>query len=266
LSVLTRRSKWWISVAVLLLLGAVIGFQNELISSAANYLLIRVRGGYTVGERVREYGDAVAMRLKPGFDAAALSYPPGQVAYLAFKDTATLEVYARAVAADEWRRVATYPILQMSGGPGPKIRRGDRQVPEGIYRAEFLNANSRFHLSIRLNFPNAFDVAQAKADLRTDVGSDIMIHGTSASIGCLAMGNQTAEDLFVLAALVGKEHVEIVIAPSDFRRQPIAIPVGAPVWLPTLYDQIQRELARFPNERRPRAEACQFCGAVHSGL
>jgi murein L,D-transpeptidase YafK len=136
----------------------------------------------------------------------------------------------------------------MSGGPGPKLRPGDRQVPEGVYRAEFLNANSRYHLSIRLDFPNAFDRARATADGRTQLGSDIMIHGTSASIGCLAMGNPAAEDLFVLAALAGKRNLEIVIAPTDFRRQPIRIPDKAPTWLPLLYNQIEQELERFPAE------------------
>ncbi|HET9864834.1 MAG TPA: hypothetical protein VFP37_15430, partial [Steroidobacteraceae bacterium] len=111
-----------------------------------------------------------------------------------------------------------------------------------------LNANSRFHLSIRLNFPNSFDLARAHEDGRTQIGSDIMIHGTSASIGCLAMGNEAAEDLFVLAALAGKEHVEIVIAPTDFRSSAIQVPNGVPGWLSILYGQIKTELEKFPAE------------------
>jgi hypothetical protein len=236
---------WVAIIAFVLVLGAV-GLETEVGSSAVSYLLTRIRGGYTVDERLVMYGGPVATRLVPAFEAAGVPYPPAEVAYLGFKDAARLEVYARSRPSDEWRLVRTYPILGMSGGLGPKLRRGDKQVPEGIYRAEFLNANSRFHLSIRLNFPNAFDLAQAKADSRTELGSDIMIHGTSASIGCLAMGNQAAEDLFVLAALTGKEHVNIVISPTDFRRQPIRTPDGAPHWLPLLYNQIKQELGRFP--------------------
>jgi len=244
----TRRSKIWVSILGITLLVATVGLQTDLGSATANYLLIKLRGGYSVDERLQMYGAPVALRLKPDFDAATVAYPPAEIAYLAFKDTKRLEVYARTRPADPWRRIRAYPILGMSGGPGPKLRQGDRQVPEGVYRAEFLNANSRYHLSIRLNFPNAFDLAQARADERTQLGSDIMIHGTSASIGCLAMGNQAAEDLFVLAALTGKENLTVVIAPSDFRRQPIKAPDGGPGWLPLLYNRIKLELGRFPTQ------------------
>ena len=42
-----------------------------------------------------------------------------------------------------------------------------------------------------------------------------MIHGGAASIGCLAIGDEAVEELFVLAALTGLDHIELVIAPSD---------------------------------------------------
>jgi len=242
----TRRTKLWLVVLAFLLIAAAAGLRTDLGTSTANYLFARIRGGYTVGERVRMYGEPVAIRLRPAFEAVSVPYPPHELAYLAFKDTRRLEVYARADPSETWRQVRVYPILGMSGGLGPKLRQGDKQVPEGIYRAEFLNPNSRFHLSIRLNFPNAFDKARAMADGRAQLGSDIMIHGTSASIGCLAMGNQAAEDLFILAAITGKERVEIVIAPTDFRTQPTRIPNEAPRWLPPLYDLIKLELGRFP--------------------
>ena len=69
-----------------------------------------------------------------------------------------------------------YPILAASGVLGPKLREGDKQVPEGIYGAEALNPNSKFHLSIRLNYPNTFDRRMAQSDGRTQLGGDIMIH------------------------------------------------------------------------------------------
>lgn len=239
-------------IALLLLLllvgAAALLLRTEQGYAAASYAWLKLRGGYSVEERVRLHAAAVESRLRAKFEAVAVPYPPAQLAYVAFKDAAQLEVYARASPSAEWRRVHTYPILGMSGDLGPKLRQGDMQVPEGVYRAEFLNANSRFHLSVRLNYPNEFDLAQAQADGRTQLGSDIMIHGTAASIGCLAMGNQAAEDLFILAALVGKEQVEIVVAPTDFRRQPVRTPDGAPAWLPVLYREIKAALGRFPSE------------------
>ncbi|MBN8452678.1 L,D-transpeptidase family protein [Accumulibacter sp.] len=245
----TRRITLTTFVLLLLLAAsAAIVLRTEQGYAAASYAWLKLRGGYSVDERIRMHSGAVERRLKAKFAAVAVPYPPAQLAYIAFKDTAELQVYARASPSAEWRRVHTYPILGMSGDLGPKLRQGDMQVPEGIYRAEFLNANSRFHLSIRLNYPNEFDRAQARAEGRTELGSDIMIHGTAASIGCLAMGNQAAEDLFILAALSGKEQVEIVVAPTDFRRQPVRTPDGTPAWLSALYGNIKAALSRFPSE------------------
>ncbi len=211
----------------------------------ASYAWLRLRGGYSIDERIRMHAGDVEGRLRPRFDAAGVSYPPAQLAYIAFKDKAQLEVYARTGGLEEWRHVLTYPILGMSGTTGPKLREGDMQVPEGIYRAELLNPNSRFHLSIRLNYPNDFDLAQAQFDGRTRLGSDIMIHGTASSIGCLAMGNRAAEDLFILAALAGKENVEILIAPTDFRHQLAYTGDGQSRWISALYLNLQTSLNRF---------------------
>ena len=53
-----------------------------------------------------------------------------------------------------------------------------------------------------------------------------MIHGNAVSIGCLAMGNSGAEDLFVLAADTGLKNITVVLSPFDFRRkhQAVALP------------------------------------------
>jgi hypothetical protein len=231
-----------------LAVAAALVLSTERGYAAASYVWAKLRGGYTVAERVQKHASAVEARLKPRFERASVPYPPTRLAYVAFKDTAQLQVYARTDTSSDWQLVHTYPILGMSGATGPKLRRGDLQVPEGVYRAEFLNANSRFHLSIRLDYPNEFDRGQAATDGRTDLGSDIMIHGTDSSIGCLAMGNQAAEDLFILAALAGKERVEIIVAPTDLRRAEPKVPDGAPSWLHQLYAQIKAALSRFPGE------------------
>ena len=56
---------------------------------------------------------------------------------------------------------APSPVLGASGGLGPKLREGDRQVPEGVYSIVYLNPNSVAHLSLALGYPNAFDRAHA---------------------------------------------------------------------------------------------------------
>ena len=209
------------------------------------YAYVKLRGGYTVDERLQQYGEAVADRLKDHFINADVSYPPNEVAYVAFKDTGQLEVYARSSNIEHWRFIKTYPILKASGGLGPKLREGDRQVPEGIYRSEFLNPNSRYHLSIRVNYPNEFDREMARLDDRNQLGGDIMIHGSSVSIGCLAMGNLAAEDLFVLAASTEASTATIVISPTDFRINPGLEASDSPVWLSKLYADLRVELGQF---------------------
>jgi len=205
----------------------------------------KLLGPYTVEERVAQYRERVARRLAPAFESAGVPYPPSDVAYLAFKDKRVLEVYARAPASQEWRYIKTYQVQGASGVLGPKLVEGDYQVPEGVYKAEFLNPNSRFHLSIRLNYPNEFDREMAKLDGRTRLGGDIMIHGSSSSVGCLAMGDEAAEDLFVLAALVTKERTRIVVSPTDFRASDSEATGQHPAWVSLLYNEIRSELAQF---------------------
>jgi hypothetical protein len=205
----------------------------------------------TISTRLAQYGPAARKRWQPYFGKAALTYPPAELALVGIKDKDTLEVYARA-AGQPWRPVRTYPILAASGGPGPKLREGDSQVPEGIYGIESLNPNSRFHLALRVNYPNAFDREQAAKDKRTNLGGDIMIHGNSVSIGCLAMGDEAAEDLFVLAADTGIQKITVLLAPVDFR-QGKTVPANAklPAWAPGLYQTIRERLKDFPQPKSP---------------
>lgn len=91
-------------------------------------------------------------------------------------------------------------MLAASGGPGPKLREGDLQVPEGVYRLTAFNPNSSYHLSLRVDYPNAEDRAAedravARSDRRTSLGGDIFIHGKAVSIGCLAIGDPGIEEL-----------------------------------------------------------------------
>jgi hypothetical protein len=201
-----------------------------------------------IDARVKEHGGAVRSRLEPDFRRAGVAYPPAALALLAFKQERVLEVHG-ANHDGPFRFIRSYPILGASGMPGPKLREGDLQVPEGLYRVEDLNPDSLFHLSLRVNYPNAYDREKAAAEPREDLGGDIMIHGSTCSVGCLAMGDEAAEDLFVLAALTGIENVTLVFSPVDFRvRHPADIPQSRP-WIPELYESIRRSLDLYPDTR-----------------
>lgn len=201
-------------------------------------------GQFTTGDRIAAFGDTARARIHPAFDAAGVDYPPGEVTLVSFKAARTLTVFA-GPSTDTLKPIVTYPVLGQSGALGPKLREGDRQVPEGIYRIEGLNPNSNFYVSLRLNYPNDFDVRMADADGRSEPGSDIYIHGGTASVGCLAMGNPVIEELFTLAVDVGLGHIQVIIAPDDFRES-IVVPVGAPSWTGELHEQIRAALRGLP--------------------
>ena len=203
------------------------------------------RHEYSVAERIEQYGPAVATRLKPAFAAAGVAYPPHELAYLAFKDRAILEVYARNADRRAWKLVRSYPVLAASGRIGPKLGDGDRQVPEGVYHVDWLHANSSNHLSLHLDYPNAFDEIVAQREGREDLGRDIAIHGGSSSIGCLAMGDEVAEDLFVLSAIVTYPLIRVLISPTDFRAGERSAVPQSPPWVRTLYDSLRVELQQF---------------------
>ncbi len=200
----------------------------------------------TVQSRLDQFGPKARARLKPYFDAAQMPYPPLRLTLVGLKDERILEVYA-AGASQSVRFIRSYPILAASGGLGPKLREGDQQVPEGIYSIESLNPNSSYHLSLRISYPNAFDREQAAREGRTDLGGDIMIHGGAASVGCLAMGDEAAEDLFVLAADTGLTNISVILSPVDFRKHRSAPESNAvPAWTTSLYQTIQSNLNGLP--------------------
>ncbi|MFN2474845.1 MAG: murein L,D-transpeptidase family protein [Chthoniobacterales bacterium] len=198
----------------------------------------------TIAERVAEFRDAVGVRLAPPFKAAGVTYPPAKIALIGIKKDRVLELHA-AGEDGVFKFIRAYPVLAASGELGPKLNEGDRQVPEGIYRVRELNPNSLYHLSLWLDYPNDFDQARATEEARTKPGSEIMIHGSDQSRGCLAMGDEAAEDLFVLAASVGIENVRVLLTPVDFRTETFNPPAGTPPWTDRLYEEIALTLATF---------------------
>ncbi len=69
-------------------------------------------------------------------------------------------------------------------------------------------------------------------------------------MGCLAMGNRAAEDLFVLAALTGVDDVDIILAPVDFRSAelPDGVLDDLPGWMDEVYAEVRAELEGLKSE------------------
>ena len=198
----------------------------------------RVHGRASIEDRLGELSIAT-QRIRDRCARAGLPFPPETVTLVAIKDVRLLLVYGGPPSS--LRLIADFPILGASGTSGPKRYAGDGQVPEGIYGIESLHPNSRFHLALRVDYPNASDRRWAQRDGRTDLGGDIMIHGGNASIGCLAMGDPVIEELFALVAAVGVERTKLVTTPTA-DVSAASIPSDGPSWVAELYGEIEREL------------------------
>lgn len=205
---------------------------------------MKITGGRTVADVLDLYEESVENRLKSDFENIGVTYPPENIRLIAYKDSKKLNMWAGD--AQQLSLIKTYEIKGASGNLGPKLVEGDRQVPEGVYRIEGLNPNSSYHLSMKLNYPNPFDLKYARLEGRTSPGTNIFIHGKTVSVGCLAMGDPAIEELFVLAAKVGTANVDVVIAPTDLvKNYDAQLLDNQPPWVKDLYNDIRQELQKF---------------------
>lgn len=146
----------------------------------------------------RRVADARRVRepvIREHFRAVGVIFPPREIFLRAFKREGALELWARE-GGEPFRQVKTWPIVASSGRPGPKRREGDRQVPEGFYFIDRFNPESSYHLSLGLNYPNPSD--RIRSD-HARPGGDIFIHGKNQTIGCLPLGDEAIEELYLIA-------------------------------------------------------------------
>lgn len=72
--------------------------------------------------------------------------------------------------------IGSYHIA-LGGHPnGHKQRDGDERTPEGNYLLDHKEPSSRYYKSIRISYPNAYDMTLAK-DRGVSPGGEVMIHG-----------------------------------------------------------------------------------------
>ncbi len=93
-----------------------------------------------------------------------------------YKKEAEFEVWKQR-ADGKYALLKTFPMCRWSGQLGPKVREGDRQVPEGFYTIApgQMNPNSNYYLSFNVGYPNAYDRALGHT------GGMIMVHGICSS-------------------------------------------------------------------------------------
>lgn len=89
---------------------------------------------------------------------------------------------------------------------GDKKVMGDGKTPEGHYYIDRRNPDSKFYLSLGISYPNARDIAEAKA-LGKDPGGDIFIHGRPREYrkggrdwtwGCIAVSDRHMREIYAM--------------------------------------------------------------------
>ena len=112
----------------------------------------------------------------------------------AFKKEAELEIWKQQ-ADGQYTLLKTYPMCRWSGQLGPKVKEGDRQVPEGFYTITpgQMNPTSAYYLSFNVGYPNAYDRAHGYS------GGSIMVHGACSSAGCFSMTDEQISEIYAVA-------------------------------------------------------------------
>lgn len=188
-------------------------------------------------------------RMQSHFAQAGQTFPPENLALLIFKAEKKMELWSGA-GGQSWKKIKDYPILAASGTAGPKLREGDRQVPEGIYRIVALNPKSKFHLSMKMDYPNAYDQARAREERRSRLGGEIFIHGGEQSVGCVAVGDAAIEEIYYAVSKTGISAVTVISAPADLRDgRPRVFLIEHKKWYAELHQSIERELRAFQPSR-----------------
>jgi murein L,D-transpeptidase YafK len=123
--------------------------------------------------------------LAPDSTRGALTVPTRAVAAA---DSMVLDKTQRRLTLFfQGQPVRTFYVALGRAPTGPKISRGDGRTPEGLYHIQNHNPQSKYHLSLRISYPNDVDRQRSAKQGRTP-GGDIMIHGLPdrfASVGAL---------------------------------------------------------------------------------
>ena len=151
-------------------------------------------------------GAAILLWLPPRMPVVAPDPAPnalqGPVDHILIEKSARRMVVFRA-----GKPLKTYQIALGFAPTGDKLRQGDGRTPEGRFRINRRNAASAYHLSLGLDYPQAEDIARARAG-GYDPGGDIFIHGQPNSrkgqatlrqdwtAGCIAVSDAEIEELW----------------------------------------------------------------------
>lgn len=105
--------------------------------------------------------------------------------------------------------IKSYKIALGAQPIGPKRQEGDNKTPEGLYKIISKNDKSKFHLSLKISYPNKNDTQYALTQ-KMACGGELMIHGVGKGFewlgklhaffdwtkGCIAVSNAEIEEIY----------------------------------------------------------------------
>lgn len=131
-----------------------------------------------------------------------------------FKEEMKTEIWISASKKESFSLLKTYEVAKSSGILGPKRAEGDLQVPEGFYFIDRFNPLSSYYLSLGINYPNQSDKILGK----DKPGSDIFIHGSDVTVGCVPLTDDKIKEVYALAVQArnnGQKKIEVHIFPFE---------------------------------------------------
>jgi len=157
--------------------------------------------------------------LQKQFAEKKLQWPAKYIYIRSFKYDSELEVWVKNEVTAPFRLFKTYKVCALAGTLGPKRMEGDYQVPEGFYYINVFNPRSNYYLSLGINYPNASDKILSDS-LRP--GSEIFIHGSCVTVGCIPIRDEQIDELYILAAYAkdqGHDFIPVHIFPVRFDKE-----------------------------------------------
>ncbi len=145
--------------------------------------------------RVAEAHTRKLQIVKEMFEKKGISFPSSQIFWRAFKWNKQLELWAFHSDSAKYILVQTFSICAVIGDPGPKRQEGDFQIPEGFYYFSSFNPVSKYHLSMKISYPNESDAILGN---KSALGGEIYLHGGCETIGCIPMTDDLIEEIYII--------------------------------------------------------------------
>lgn len=215
----------------------------------------RPEAGPSSTPRTRAIVEATAVRLEPELSKQGLKCGDPVVLRL-FKEEQELEVWMKPASEPLYLLFKVHRIAASAGRPGPKLREGDGQAPEGFYEvtAGQLRPHTKHHLGLDLGYPNARDRQLGRS------GEGMMIHAGDSAAGAYALSPEGMEEIYTLAdAALRAGHRKVPVHLFPFRltdKRMDQVVEGQGRWMEE-WIQLKEGYDFFENVRRPPVLGCE---------